>query len=154
MKNLSLLLLFIFMIMGIAFSQSGQDALRPDLGEKVGTCDACGMEVFDKMLTKVEITADDNTFFACGMGCAFGMTEGKTVASMKVVDFNTVTQIDAEKAFYVTGSIIIPVRAMMPVFVFGSRDEAGLFVEKYGGTIHEFDQLRELAIKIREERRR
>jgi nitrous oxide reductase accessory protein NosL len=73
---------------------------------------------------------------------------------MKVVDFKTVSQIDAEKALYVTGSVLIPVRAMMPVFAFGSSEEAALFVEKYGGVIHSFGQLRELSIRIREERKR
>jgi nitrous oxide reductase accessory protein NosL len=154
MKILRFIFLLICMIPYIAVSQPGQDALRPDLGERVGTCDACGMDVFDKMLTKVEITLDNSTFFACGMGCAFGMTEGKSITAMKVVDFNSVSQIDAEKASYVTGSILIPVRAMMPVFAFGSSEEAALFVKKYGGTIHSFGQLRELSIRIREERKR
>jgi nitrous oxide reductase accessory protein NosL len=154
MKRAAILLSFLTISMHITFSQQAQEMLRPDLGERVGTCDACGMEVFDKMLTKVEITADGETFFACGMGCAFAMTEGKRDVSMKVVDFNTVSTIDATNAYYVTGSLLTPVRAMMPLFVFATEDEAGSFVEKYGGIVHDYVRLKQLATRIREERRR
>lgn len=154
MKTLSLITILLFLFTHITFSQKAQEMLRPHLGPRVGTCDACGMEVFDKMLTKVEITADGETFYACGMGCAFGMTEGIHVASMKVVDFTTVSMVEAEDAFFVTGSLLVPVRAMMPLFVFESVDDAEAFVEKYGGTIHDYEQLKELTGRIREERRR
>lgn len=154
MSKYSLILISLSIFTHIVFSQQAQEMLRPNLGEKIGTCDACGMDVFDRMLTKVEITVDDNTFYACAMGCAFGMTEGKVVSSMKVVDFPTVTLVDANNASYVTGSIVVPVRAMMPVFAFKSNNEAETFVEKYGGNVHTFEELKELAIKLREERRR
>ncbi len=154
MKTLPLIIILIFLFTHIAFSQQAQEMLLPNLGERVGTCDACGMEVFDRMLTKVEITVDDNTFYACAMGCAFGMTEGKVVTSMKVFDFPTVTLVDAKDASYVTGSIVVPVRAMMPVFAFESNDEVESFVGKYGGKVHTYEELKELAMRIREERRR
>ena len=154
MKRAVILLSILTISMHIAFAQQAQEMLRPDLGERVGTCDACGMDVFDKMLTKVEITVDNDTFYACGMGCAFAMTEGKQIASMKVVDFTTVTIIETADAYYVTGSLLTPVRAMMPVFVFGTDDEAEAFVQKYGGIVHDYGRLEQLANRIREERRR
>ncbi len=154
MKTLPLIAAFLFFFAFNVYSQQARELLRPDLGERVGTCDACGMDVFNKMLTKVEITADDDTFYACGMGCAFGMTEGKDVTSMKVVNFTNVSMIEAESAYYVTGSLLVPVRAMMPLFVFGSNNDAKAFVDTYGGTVHDYGQLKELAKRIREERRR
>jgi nitrous oxide reductase accessory protein NosL len=154
MKTIPLIIILIFLFVHIAFSQQAHEVLRPNLGEKVGTCDACGMEVFDRMLTKVAITADGETFYACGMGCAFGMAEGKQVTSMKVVDFTTVSMVEAEDAFFVTGTLLVPVRAMMPLFVFATIDDAEAFVEKYGGTIHDYGGMKELAVRIREERRR
>jgi nitrous oxide reductase accessory protein NosL len=154
MKRAVILLSFLTFSMHLAFTQQAQEMLRPDLGERVGTCDACGMDVFDKMLTKVQITADGETFFACGMGCAFAMTEGKRDVSMAVVDFNTVSMIDAANAYFVTGSLLTPVRAMMPLFVFATEDEAGSFVKKYGGIVHDYGRLEQLAKRIREERRR
>jgi nitrous oxide reductase accessory protein NosL len=154
MKRAVILLSFLTFSIHFVFTQQAQEMLRPDLGERVGTCDACGMDVFDNMLTKVEITADGETFFACGMGCAFAMTEGKRDVSMKVVDFNTVSMIDAAKAYYVTGSLLTPVRAMMPLFVFATENEAMSFMEKYGGIVHDYGGLEQLAKRIREERRR
>jgi hypothetical protein len=154
MKTIPLITALLILFTHLTLSQQVQELLRPDLGKKVGTCDACGMEVFDRMLTKVAITADGETFYACGMGCAFGMTEGKEVTSMKVVDFTTVSMVEAEDAFFVTGSLLVPVRAMMPLFVFESIDDAEAFVEKYCGTIHDYGGIKELAVRIREERRR
>lgn len=154
MKTLPLIAAFLILLTHSTFSQQAQDALRPDLGEKVGTCDACGMDVFDKMLTKVEITVENETFHACGMGCAFGMTEGKYVTSMKVVDFPTVSMIAADGAYFVTGSRLTPVRAMMPVFAFGSDEDAEAFVNTYGGAVYGYDKFKELVMRIREERRR
>jgi nitrous oxide reductase accessory protein NosL len=154
MKSIPYITVLIIIFTHITFSQQAQEALRPDLGERVGTCNACGMEVFDKMLTKVEITTDGETIYACGLGCAFRMTEGKQVISMKVIEFPTVSMIEAKDAFFVTGSVLTPVRAMMPVFVFGSYDDAEVFAGKYGGKIHDYVQLQDLSERIREERRR
>ena len=154
MQRLLLIAAIISISTAITFSQQAQEVLRPHLGEKVGTCNACGMDVFEKMLTKVEITADDDTLYACGIGCAFGMTEGKDVTSMKVVNFTNVSMIEAQEAYYVTGSRLTPVRAMMPVFVFGSDKDAEEFVNKYGGTIYDYIQFKELTMRIRGERGR
>ena len=154
MKMILFIISLILLFTSTTFSQQAQDALRPDLGDKLGTCDACGMDVFERMLTRVEITTDDETFYACGMGCAFGMTKEKEGASMKVVDFTTMSLIEAEHALYITGSLLTPVRAMMPVFAFGSNDDAEAFVNKYGGTVHGYVPFKEFVLTIREERGR
>ncbi len=154
MKTLSLITALLILFTHTTLSQQAQDALRPDLGDKLGTCDACGMDVFERMLTRVEITTDDETFYACGMGCAFGMTKEREGTSMKVVDFTTMSLIKAEHALYVTGSLLSPVRAMMPVFAFGSNDDAEAFVNKYGGTVHRYVPFKELVLTIRKERGR
>ncbi len=154
MKTLLSITALILIFTHIIFSQQARDALRPDLGEKVGTCNACGMDVFDKMLTKVEITTDNETFYACGMGCAFGMTEGKTFTSMKVVDFPTVSMIEADGSYFVIGSRLTPVRAMIPVFAFGSDKDAEAFVNTYGGMVYGYEQFKEFAKRVREKRGR
>lgn len=112
------------------------------------------MDVFERMLTKVEVVTADSILYACGLGCAAALSEGKSPSSTKVVNFTTLTMVDMESAWYVTGSIIAPVRAMMPVFVFANKKDAEAFAGKYSGQVRDSRGMSALVEKIREERKK
>lgn len=152
-KILKILILMIG-LPALIFSQSAMDMLKPNLGEKLGVCSACNMEVFEKMMTRVEILTEDTIYHACGIGCATAIMEGKKVKNVKVVDFKTFKLIDAKKAWFVTGSVILPARAMLPEFSFSSENEAKNFVQVYGGYVFDYSGIVSLAKKIREERKK
>jgi len=143
-----------FAVLHTAFSQPASGQLRPNLGEKIGVCRPCGMDVFERMLTKVEIVMADSVFHTCGLGCAAAMTEGKSPSSTRVVDFSTLTMVNMESAWYVAGSIIAPVRAMMPVFAFANKKDAEAFAAAYGGHATEYGTMKLLVEKIRQERKK
>ncbi|MBM4169799.1 MAG: hypothetical protein FJ215_11705 [Ignavibacteria bacterium] len=150
LKQLPLL----FLLVQVTLAQTALDQLRPALGEKVGTCPQCNMDVFENMLTRVETVTGDLTVWACGLGCAVAMRGGNIATSMRVVDFTALAMIDAHKAWFVTGSVIIPARAMMPVLAFASKEAAVSFAATYGGTARDYDQMMELVKKAAQERRR
>ena len=52
-------------------------------------------DVFEKMMTSVEILVDDTVYHACGIGGATAIMEGKNVKDVKVVDFKTFKLVDA-----------------------------------------------------------
>jgi len=154
MMKISKILALIIILSVSLFSQSAMDMLKPELGQKLGVCSVCNMDVFEKMMTRVEISVDDTIYHACGIGCATAIMEGKNVKDIKVIDFKTFRLIDAKKAWFVTGSVILPARAMLPEFSFSSESEAKSFVRIYGGYVFDYPGLVSLAKKIREERKK
>ncbi len=137
----------------LAQAKTEMDLLRPDLGKKVGVCEVCGMDVFEKMMTRVEILIDDTVYHACGISCATAIMEGKQVKDIKVIDFKTFKQVDARKSWFVTGSVVLPARAMLPVFSFSSKKSADEFVKVYGGHVLDYQQMLKIAKSIREKRK-
>lgn len=88
------------------------------------------------------------------MDGAAALSEGKSPSSTKVVDFTTLTMVDMESAWYVAGSIIAPVRAMMPVFAFANKKDAEAFAGKYAGHVRDYRAMSALVGKFREERKK
>jgi nitrous oxide reductase accessory protein NosL len=144
--------ILIFLIPLVVFGQSALDYLKPDFGRKIGVCSVCNMDVFEKMMTRVEIWVDDTVYHACGIGCATAIMEGKSVKDVEVVDFKTFKLVDAKKAWFITGSVISPARAMLPEFSFSSKADAESFSKLYGGHIFRYQEMIDLAKKIRKER--
>ncbi|CUT03213.1 nitrous oxide reductase accessory protein NosL [Candidatus Chrysopegis kryptomonas] len=152
--KIKILILALLLLPASIFAQSMMDILKPDLGKKLGTCSVCGMDVFEKMMTRVEIEVADTVYHACGIGCATAIMEGKNVKDVKVVDFKTFKLVDAKKSWFVVGSVISPVRAMLPEFSFASKKEADEFAKIYGGKVLDYQSMFDLAKKIREERKK
>ncbi len=152
MKIKILILVLVLLFPVSIFAQ--MDILKPDLGKKLGICSACGMDVFEKMMTRVEIAVEDTIYHACGIGCATAIMEGKNVKDVKVIDFKTFKLVDARKSWFVVGSVISPVRAMLPEFSFASKKEADEFTKIYGGKVLDYQGMFDLAKKIREERKK
>lgn len=150
-RKILIVLCFAFTSLNI-YAQRSTEILKPELGKKLGVCSACGMEVFEKMMTRVEISVDDSIYHACGIGCALAIMEGKNVKLVKVIDFKTFKLIDAKDSYFVVGSVISPVRAMLPEFSFAKKDDANNFVKIYGGQVLNYDSMVELAGKVKEER--
>ncbi|MEN3038521.1 MAG: nitrous oxide reductase accessory protein NosL [Candidatus Kryptonium sp.] len=153
MKIIARILILVLLPVSL-FSQSAMDILKSDLGKNLGICLACNMEVFEKMMTRTEIFMDDTVYHACGLGCAATIMQGKTVKEIKSVDFKTFKLIDAKKAWFVVGSVIIPVRAMLPAFSFSSKDDAENFAKIYGGRLFDYKGMIDFVKKISEERKK
>jgi len=151
LRKISIITLLILVSLNL-YSQRASELLKPDLGKKLGICGVCGMEVFEKMITRVEISVDDSIYHACGIGCALAITEGKDVKSVKVIDFKTLKLIDAKGSYFVVGSVISPVRAMLPEFSFAKKSDADDFVKLYGGRVLDYNGMVELARKVKKER--
>lgn len=128
------------------------DMLKPELGTKIGSCRVCGMDVYGKMLTRVEITVDDSVYHACGLGCAVTIMRDKNVHAIKVVDFSTGKLVNAKESHYVIDSNLVPARAMLPEFAFQNRSDAEAFVKIHSGRILDYDEMVDLAAKIHAER--
>lgn len=137
-------------------SQNISDILKPNMGEKIGECSICGMDVFEKMLTRVEIVLPDTTVYACALGCASAIMEKHPPKKYRafVYDCESGKPIVAQDAYFVFGSRLTPVRAMLPSLAFLLEKDAERFQKIYGGTILTGTESIETAAKIRQERMR
>lgn len=112
MRGKILKAIVLFLLPMAIFTQSEVDMLKPDLGKKIGICNVCGMEVFEKMMTRVEILVDTTVYHACGIGCATEIIDehSQDVKDVKAINFKTLKLVDARKSSFVVGSVISPVR--------------------------------------------
>ncbi len=126
--------------------------LRPELGGVSGACDVCGMDVYEKMLTRVEIAIDDSVHHACGFGCAAILMRGRSVDAVRIVDFPTGAVAGARQSYFVIASNAVPARAMVPALAFRDKSDAEAFVKIHGGRILDFVEMADLGAKIHAER--
>ena len=110
------------------------------------------MDVFEKMLTRVDLINKDGTTYACGLGCASALMNENQYDKILVINCSNYKQIPAMQAHYLFGSRIIPAKAMLPVLSFGKKADAENFQKLHGGTIHIGKTAFDTAAKIREER--
>lgn len=146
-----------FVMIGLVFStqvfaQRASDVLKPDLGKKLSTCPVCGMDVFEGMLSRVDIADGKGIVYACALGCASALLEHQKDASIEVYDYDTGTMTSAMEAYFVFGSRVVPARAMLPVLSFATKDGAERFQKLHGGTTFKGRSAFDLAAKIRAER--
>lgn len=151
MKYLSIIILLSIIFTSALFAQKSSDILKPDLGNKLGACSICGMDVYEKMITRVDLMEGDSTDYACGLGCASALMQKKQYFRVYVYDYKKTTMIPMD-AFYVFGSRITPVQAMLPVFSFSTKESAEEFQKLNGGKILYGKEAFDLADKIRKER--
>ncbi|MGD9898734.1 MAG: nitrous oxide reductase accessory protein NosL [Calditrichaceae bacterium] len=153
MKSLKSMIVCIFLLTAIGYSQNAGAILKPDLGDKIGSCPICGMDVYEKMWTRVELSDVANSVtHACAMGCATVLMDKNKYSSAKVKDFYTGALIEINDACFVVGSNILPAYAMMPAFAFISSENAELFIAHYGGTYLTGLEMIKTATAIRMER--
>jgi nitrous oxide reductase accessory protein NosL len=69
------------------------------------------------------------------------------IKTIQVVDTNSLKFIDATKAFYVVGSSKEGTMSPVSKYAFSSKDEALKFQKEFGGTIHNFDETMNIALK-------
>jgi|GEM_PF-597104 len=145
--------LIVTTLTSVGISQSSSDILLPDLGHRIGTCPVCGMDVYEKMLTRVDIKTSDSVYHACALGCASAFVKDHPDAAVEVYDAETgYFGLNGLEAFYLFGSRIIPVRAMLPELSFGNKYSAEHYQKIYGGTILFGKDAFETALQIRRER--
>ncbi len=140
------------LLSGTTSAQQAADILKPDLGNKLASCPVCGMDVFEKMLTRVDVKAGDNVLHACALGCASAILVQHKDAYVEVVDYPTGAMIPAGSAYVVFGSRVVPVRAMLPALAFKEKAEAEHFQHIQGGTVMKGMDAFDVAAKIRAER--
>lgn len=144
----ALTLFFIFTLQ----AQDVSGILKPDHGDKIGTCYICGMDVFEKMLTRVDLITADSVAYACGLGCASALMNQQKYDQILVYDCNSIKMVDGFKSYFLFGSRLVPTKAMMAVLSFAVEDDAKRFQKLYGGTILQGKDAFDIAGKIRLER--
>ncbi len=153
MKSIKLTIICILLFMAIGYSQNAGAVLKPDLGDKIGSCPICGMDVYEKMWTRIELSLDGGPVtHACAVGCATALMDKTKYTSVKVKDFYTGDLIEMNDASFVVGSNILPAYAMMPTFSFRSSENAEFFIGHYGGTYLTGLEMIKTATAIRMER--
>ncbi len=153
MKRTLLTLVIVLAVFSLGISQSASAILKPDLGKKLGQCPVCGMDVYEKMLTRVDLISDDGTVtHACALGCATALMDKHVYREVKVMDFYTGNMVNIKDVVFVVGSNVVPAHAMLPAFAFLSSQNAKYFVNKHGGKILSSDEMLKKAREIRMER--
>lgn len=154
MQRLSIVMTILLILFGTGSlrAQHASDILKPDMGAKIGVCPVCGMDVSEKMLTRVDVIHGDTTFHACALGCASALIAKHPYDEILVVDCDSIGMIPAMGAFYLFGSRIIPSRSMLPELSFGRNEAALRFQKLYGGTVYHGKESFDVAAKIRQER--
>ena len=154
MQRLSIIITILMTTFGTnsLTAQHASDVLKPDFGAKIGVCPACGMDVSEKMLTRVDLIQGDTTVHACAIGCASALIAQHRYDQILVVDCDSMRMTRAMEAFYLFGSRMIPSRSMLPELSFASNETALRFQKLYGGTIYRGKEAFDVAAKIRQER--
>ena len=154
MQRLSIIITILLTMFGTnsLTAQRASDALKSDVGTKIGVCPVCGMDVSEKMLTRVDLIRGDTTFHACALGCASALIAQHQYDEILVVDCDSMGMTRAMEAFYLFGSRIIPSRSMLPELTFASNETALRFQRLYGGTVYHGKEAFDVAAKIRQER--
>lgn len=108
------------------------------------SCRVCGMYIDLYFKTAAVLTYKDGRKeeFSCGVACMLRIVDEEggldAFESVKVHDWVSGELIDADKAYYVLGSEVIP--DMIPNYIaFTKREEAEAFIRKEGGSIMDFD---------------
>ncbi len=153
MKRFLFTLVLILSIFSLGISQSASAILKPDLGKKLGECPICGMDVYEKMLTRVDLIADDGSVtYACALGCATALMDRHVYREVRVMDYFTGDMVNIKDVTFVVGSNVVPAHAMLPAFAFVSSQNAAYFVKQHGGKLLHSDEMLQKAREIRMER--
>lgn len=111
-------------------------------------CSVCGMWIDLYMKTRHVITLEDGSSESfCSIACASKYIKGHegNISRVMAADFNTRELVNAEEAFYLSGSDVPGVMTYTSRIAFSTQKAADAFQKKHGGSIITFDQaLREL----------
>jgi|GEM_PF-271915 len=111
------------------------------------SCKVCGMYIDKYIRTAAELVyKDGRKEYSCGVACMLRLVEDaggpSAFESIKVRDWSSDKVIDAETAYYVVGSKVIP--DMLPNYIaFETKEEAETFAAKEGGDVISFFQAME-----------
>lgn len=109
------------------------------------SCTYCGMERAKYGHSWVMIEHEDGTVDGvCSVHCAaidIALHTNKPIKKITVGDYNTKTQIDARKAYWVIGGDVPGVMTARAKWAFESKDAAKSFVKEHGGKPATFDQV-------------
>jgi nitrous oxide reductase accessory protein NosL len=116
---------------------SGSAALAEDDVKAIPSCESCGMnrDRFGSSRMLIEFT-DGSKAGTCSIRCAVELlceSTGKSVASIKVADYNSRDLIEADKAFWVVGGDRPGVMTRTPKWAFAREADAKAFIQKHGG---------------------
>jgi nitrous oxide reductase accessory protein NosL len=108
------------------------------------SCRVCGMYIDEYVRTAAELVyKDGRKEHTCGMACMLRLVEDaggpSAFTSIRVHDWSSGEEVDAQSAYYVIGSNVIP--DMLPNYIaFSTREAAEAFAGKEKGEIITFAQ--------------
>jgi copper chaperone NosL len=135
---------------GMAVAQPAVNAAADGSDVKTfADCKYCGMNREKFSFSRVLIEYDDGTVIGlCSIHCAavdLANNIDRTPKSIKVGDYDSLTLIDAEKAFWVIGGAKQGVMTKQPKWAFAKEEDAKTFIKENGGTLATFDQVMKAA---------
>lgn len=157
MKKSISLLMFLFALM---FSNLNANEMFQTVEAKDATlvktdsskefCNVCGMHLTKYYKTN-HVTEFKNGHKEqyCSIHCQAEIYRDykDKIKTIQVVDTNSLKLIDATKAFYVVGSSKEGTMSPVSKYAFLSKDEAIKFQKEFGGTIHNFEETMNIALK-------
>lgn len=157
MKKSISLLMFLFALM---FSNLNANEMFQTVEAKDATlvktdsskefCNVCGMHLTKYYKTN-HVTEFKNGHKEqyCSIHCQAEIYRDykDKIKTIQVVDTNSLKLIDATKAFYVVGSSKEGTMSPISKYAFLSKDEAIKFQKEFGGTIHNFEETMNIALK-------
>ncbi|MCO6427079.1 nitrous oxide reductase accessory protein NosL [Nitrosomonas communis] len=137
--NATLIWIVYLFLLGPAYLKAEE---APEPAHERESCRVCGMyiDLYYKTAAVLKYR-DGRKEFSCGVACMLRIVEDEggldAFESVQVHDWVSGELIDADKAYYVLGSEIIP--DMIPNYIaFAKRDEAEAFIKKEGGSMMDF----------------
>ncbi|MGD9488013.1 MAG: nitrous oxide reductase accessory protein NosL [Calditrichaceae bacterium] len=136
-----------FVMAASAISGEADKFFKPDLGKKISTCINCGADIYENMMTKVDlILKGKDPEYACSLPCAIKLIDNSDrYADMYVKEYYSGRMISAANAIFVLGGNHYPANAIFPVMVFDRQDRAVYFVSQHGGSIFGTESILKLA---------
>ena len=112
--------------------------------EKREDCRVCGMWIDQYMNTRHVLTeADGSRVYFCSFTCAakYIRKHGADAKHLQAADYPTAKLVDAEDAFYLVGSDVLPVMSYTSIIAFADITEVKNFQKTHGGRIMTFAEV-------------
>ncbi|MGD9898342.1 MAG: hypothetical protein AB7T22_04355 [Calditrichaceae bacterium] len=137
----------VLIIAGSAMSGEYDNFFKPDYGEKIAKCKNCGEDIYENMMTKVDlIRKEKDPEYACSLPCAIKLIDNsERYADMYVMEYYSGRMISAANAIFVLGGNHYPEKTNFPVFAFDRQDRAVYFISQHGGSIFGTESILKLA---------
>jgi hypothetical protein len=145
------------MITGLVLSVFLQiSSLSPGYAKALQRCHMCGMNAAASQTEFVAHLSDGSVEQACCMHCVYLLQnyflKSLAISTLETRDFSTGAQVEAQGAYYLEGSSVIPKGSMAPfLLAFSEQGTAERYRKKYGGHVIDFKKAMEAAGQLERE---